>query len=252
MQATFQHAVSAPRAPRHVRAEADRDRSVGRRASAPPGSPRCTVAPNVGDRAAPHSEADPERETRQSVVSQDSSGNLSMFDGLPPLRGAAEFDLYDAVRTTGPAGIASGPRLLATLRSLSGTGFAACAAVVLLSASAWAHDLKRPDLDGWYKGLKRPNVASSPLQFSSCCSSKDCHVTEAELRDGAWWARIGKPREDGDWDLLDWVRVPPDVVLKEHDNPTGEGVICHSLDWQGETLSATFITIWCFVPPIES
>jgi hypothetical protein len=41
-------------------------------------------------------------------------------------------------------------------------------------------------------------------------------------------------------------------VLQQHDNPTGEGVICHSLDWNGTRLNASLITIWCFVPPIES
>jgi hypothetical protein len=88
---------------------------------------------------------------------------------------------------------------------------------------------------------------------ASCRSKTDCHTTEAELRRGDWWARIGRPREDGDWDLLVWVRVPPEVVLQHHDNPKGEGVICHSAPSRtGAAISSKEVSIWCFVPPTES
>lgn len=178
-----------------------------------------------------------------------------MADDQQALLGAAFFDARRVGKRTRSGGDRTrGVRMRAAVRSLARVAFATCAAVLLCSAGARAHDWRRPDLDDWYGTLKRPNVAVSPRQsqFSSCCSRRDCHTTEAELRDGDWWARVGKPRTDGDWDLLDWVRVPPDVVLQQHDNPTGEGVICHSLDWNGTKLNVSLITIWCFVPPIES
>ena len=122
------------------------------------------------------------------------------------------------------------------------------------SVVAYGHDWKRPDLDEWYTGLKR-HGATSGYSFS-CCSKTDCHTTEAELRGDDWWARIGVRDASGDWDLRDWVKVPAASVLQQHDNPTGEGVICHSMVWRTEgtvqTLIAAAVTIWCFIPPTES
>lgn len=128
--------------------------------------------------------------------------------------------------------------------------FAAFAA----ATAASAHDWRRPDLNNWYGSLKRPGVsAAQPYGVASCCSKTDCHTTEAELRRGDWWARIGRPRKNGDWDLLDWVRVPPETVLRQQDNPTGEGVICHSTAaTMGAAVSSKNVSIWCFVPPAES
>jgi hypothetical protein len=58
-------------------------------------------------------------------------------------------------------------------------------AMSLVSGWTLVHDYKRPDLNDWYAGLHRKG-----LSFG-CCSKEDCHPTEAELRDGVWWARIG-------------------------------------------------------------
>jgi hypothetical protein len=87
-------------------------------------------------------------------------------------------------------------------------GIAIAAALALpwvLLGRVYAHDYKRPELDGWYESLHRPR--SNPFQTGSCCSKQDCHTTEAELRNGQWWARLGKPidRSDGgrDWELGD-------------------------------------------------
>lgn len=128
-------------------------------------------------------------------------------------------------------------------------------ALLLCAVSALAHDAKRPDLDDWYGGLKRPGVKNG---FNGCCSLKDCHPTDAELRGGEWWAKVGLRNKYGEWKLLDpAVRVPANVVLSNHDNPTGEGVICHSTAWANsednrQVLDPARIDIWCFVPPAES
>lgn len=115
---------------------------------------------------------------------------------------------------------------------------------VLVPLVLLVHDWKQPSLDGWYGGLQRP-------QGGSCCSRTDCHTTEAELRDGQWWARLGRPDGKGEWAPLDFVKVPSEVVL-QHNNPTGDAVICHSLDWVENRLDPKTITIWCFIPPMET
>jgi len=55
-----------------------------------------------------------------------------------------------------------------------------------------AHDSKHPEFDYWYKGLKNPNRKSAVVQDLGCCSRRDCHETEADLRGGHWWAKVGK------------------------------------------------------------
>jgi hypothetical protein len=121
------------------------------------------------------------------------------------------------------------------------------------AGAARAHDWRRPDLNDWYGSLKRLGIAATIYGVASCCSRTDCHTTQAELRDGSWWARIGMPRQNGDWDLLDWVRVPPETVLQQHDNTTGEGVICHSTaSAMGARTDSKAVSIWCFVPLADS
>lgn len=126
--------------------------------------------------------------------------------------------------------------------------------LLALTVACQAHDRKQPNLDGWYGSLQRPGVTTG---FTSCCSRTDCHTTQAELRGNDWWARIGARDAQGDWDLRDWKQVPATAVL-QHDNPTGEAVICHSLAWktsapgEKQVLNVAGVTIWCFVPPTES
>ena len=119
-----------------------------------------------------------------------------------------------------------------------------------------AHDRRHPELDGWYDSLRRPSMTRRFTLFTSCCSKTDCHTTVAELRSGEWWAKVGIRDGSGDWDLTDWVKVPSEAVLLNHDNPTGEAVICHSMVWPmdalGRRLDRESVQIWCFVPPAES
>lgn len=117
-----------------------------------------------------------------------------------------------------------------------------------------AHDARHPDFDGWYRSLMRPNVSgySGP---AGCCDVTDCHETDAYLKDGYWWARLGKPVFHGaerDWELLYYVQVPDDVVLKGKDNPTGYAVICHEITWTGSTFAVDRIKVLCFVPGFET
>jgi hypothetical protein len=120
-----------------------------------------------------------------------------------------------------------------------------------------AHDRRHPELDHWYDNLRRPSMTRPSLtSFTSCCSRTDCHTTDAELRSGEWWAKVGIRDSSGDWGLTDWVKVPPEAALLNHDNPTGEGVICHSMVWPtdalGRRLDPESVQIWRFVPPSQS
>jgi len=64
---------------------------------------------------------------------------------------------------------------------------------LLLMQPCIAHDSKHPEFDSWYRGLKNPNFKSAVIQDLGCCSARDCHETEADIRSGRWWARVGKP-----------------------------------------------------------
>ena len=136
-------------------------------------------------------------------------------------------------------------------------GFLLC---LLLTQQCTAHDTEHPEFNSWYRGLKNPNYKSAVIQDLGCCSARDCHVTEADIRNGRWWARVGKPHfEYGEpksasnsqhpfdlvyyeitWELTEWKEVPTEAILKIP-NPTGSPVICHS----------TIYEIWCFIPDNE-
>jgi hypothetical protein len=112
-----------------------------------------------------------------------------------------------------------------------------------LTLPCHAHDAKRPEFNGWYKSLKNPAIHSEVVKDLGCCSYRDCHETEAEIRGNQWWARVGRLHIDNEllalvsWTLTEWRPVPDYAILKTA-NPTGNPVICHSDMYE----------IWCFVP----
>jgi len=137
---------------------------------------------------------------------------------------------------------------------------AALTLVSVLLLPAHSHDYKRLDLDGWYESLHRPSKGRS-FQSASCCSKHDCHTTEAEIRNGQWWARLGKPidRHDGnrDWELGEYIKIPDELIVRDARgmpirNEAGEAVICHSLGWVFNKVVPEASTVYCFVPPAES
>lgn len=64
---------------------------------------------------------------------------------------------------------------------------------------------------------------------TSCCNQQDCYPTEAQYRNGQWFAM---QRETGQW-----VAVPPGKVETNRDNPDGRNHVCMS--------SAG--TVYCFI-----
>lgn len=98
-------------------------------------------------------------------------------------------------------------------------------AIALMPALALAHDHKRPDLDGWFNGLKSGKGA--------CCSNADGNI----LTDNDWESKDGHYRV-----LIDgkWYDVPDDAVLK------GPNLYGPTVVWPIRTLGA--ISIRCFMP----
>jgi len=138
---------------------------------------------------------------------------------------------------------------------------AALAFISALTLPAHSHDYKRPELNDWFGSLMRPHTQGYNGAGTSCCSTQDCHTTEAELRNGEWWARLGKPidRPDGtrDWELGEYTKIPDELIVRGANglpvpNEAGEAVICHSLGVVGSKISLADSTIYCFVPPDQS
>ena len=106
-----------------------------------------------------------------------------------------------------------------------------------------AHDSNHPEFNQWYKQLRNPSIHSEVVKDLGCCSVRDCHETEAEIRGNQWWARVGRLQIENAlvgtviWTLTEWRPVPGYAVLRVA-NPTGNPVICHSEIYE----------IWCFVP----
>ena len=143
------------------------------------------------------------------------------------------------------------------IHSVTAVTFLCCGILLslLLTQPCFAHDSKHPEFDSWYRGLKNPNSKSAVIQDLGCCSAREYHETEADIRKGRWWARVGKPHielgqslpgiptwpiNEVTWELTEWKEVPTEAILKVS-NPTGSPVICHSTRYE----------IWCFIPDNE-
>jgi hypothetical protein len=78
-----------------------------------------------------------------------------------------------------------------------------------------AHDSNHPEFNQWYKQLRNPSIHSEVV---NCCSVRDCHGTEAEIRGNQWWARVGRLRLENAlvgtviWTLTEWRPVPDYAV----------------------------------------
>jgi hypothetical protein len=137
----------------------------------------------------------------------------------------------------------------------------ACFLLLICIPPAQGHDPRQPSLDQWYGSLMRPHTATMG-GGTSCCSKDDCHTTDAELREGEWWARIGTPRRAPDgvtivWEPGAWVKVPNEIIIRGPNgnaiaNPAGEAVLCQSSTWINNIVDPNASTLFCFVPPNES
>jgi hypothetical protein len=85
----------------------------------------------------------------------------------------------------------------------------------------------------WFQSLRIPGTKAS------CCDISDCHRTEADWRDGNWWALVENK----------WRRVPQSSVLRHPGSLDGFAYVCTgSPAWSvGGVWSEP--PIYCFVPP---
>jgi hypothetical protein len=95
-------------------------------------------------------------------------------------------------------------------------------AVLAGTSQAIAHDPSTAR-GAWFKSLKQPG------SDASCCDISDCRQTEANWRDGQWWAKVAG----------EWTPVPPSRELDKK-SFDGEAYVCANRD---------FKIIYCFVRP---
>lgn len=99
----------------------------------------------------------------------------------------------------------------------------AAIALIALTITAFGHPDGAPNA-AWYRSLQSP-------AGSSCCDTHDCAETEY---------RVTKAGEiEALTPAQDWVRVPPEKILKHTENPTGYAVLC----WTPS------LGILCFIMP---
>jgi hypothetical protein len=67
-------------------------------------------------------------------------------------------------------------------------------------------------LEPWFQSLRQPGTGMS------CCAMADCRPAEFRIQGGHYQALVkGK-----------WEDVPPSVVLRRTDNPTGRAIVCYT------------------------
>jgi len=86
-------------------------------------------------------------------------------------------------------------------------------AVVRASAQHQHPPQDAPTHEKFYSTWMRPDNPKL-----SCCNQHDCYPTEARNEGSVWFA---KRREDGNW-----LRVPPEKVEQNRDNPDGRSHLC--------------------------
>ena len=74
----------------------------------------------------------------------------------------------------------------------------------------------------WFKSLRQPGTGYS------CCDISDCRRTEADWRDGQWWARVAG----------EWTPIPSDKELEKQ-----------SIDGDAYVCSSPTRRIYCFIKP---
>jgi hypothetical protein len=81
-----------------------------------------------------------------------------------------------------------------------------------------------PEIRTWFRNILAPNGVP-------CCDISDGHLTEYDVRNGAYWVPI-----EGEWML-----VPERAVIRNGGNPVGRAVV-----WYVHHRGAIIIS--CFVP----
>jgi hypothetical protein len=101
-----------------------------------------------------------------------------------------------------------------------------------LLAASFCSAIAAGDRDEWFESLKMPGTNAS------CCDLADCESTDADWRNGEWWAVV-----DGKWRPM-----PQSRVLTNPRSIDGAAYVCTgSPGWRvGGPVEPP---IYCFVPP---
>ena len=103
-----------------------------------------------------------------------------------------------------------------------GTAFAQDALAIQMARKG---DMSRAD---WFKSLRQPDTGLS------CCDISDCKRTQADWKQGGWWATVRGLKRP----------VPADKVLERPRSIDGEAYVCAT-----EIGNPAYATIYCFIPP---
>lgn len=82
----------------------------------------------------------------------------------------------------------------------------------------------------WFQGIRSPHGVP-------CCNMADGHRTLEDWRGSTFW--IPNPAALG---AIEWIQVPPDAVVYNAGNPTGEAVVWYVIQGPRQ------VYIRCFVP----
>ncbi len=113
------------------------------------------------------------------------------------------------------------------------------ALLVLLLSAIWARatthyagewDNVDPAVRSWFRNLRSPHGVP-------CCNMADGHRTLEDWRGNTYW--IPNPTAT---DAIEWIEVPPEAVVYNAGNPTGEAVVWYVLQGPNQ------VFIRCFVP----
>lgn len=78
-----------------------------------------------------------------------------------------------------------------------------------------------PALAPWFQSLKQPKSGAS------CCSIADCRPVRYRIMGTDYEAFLDR-ETFGNSAPNQWTKVPPEVILRQRENPTGDGVLCFS------------------------
>lgn len=126
----------------------------------------------------------------------------------------------------GPSGALFGGRAVFASRLLV-TAFVAAGSINASARDYGQYSNVPGQMRNWFKGLQNRRTGAH------CCDEADCARTEARAVDGKWQAKAPNGS---------WIAVPPESVVVDQGNPTGEPILCGVPD------EGSGWAVLCFVP----
>jgi hypothetical protein len=128
---------------------------------------------------------------------------------------------------------------------------------VIFTIVGIAHVAKAQDGHSRYHEYYKEWMQPAPNDNVKCCNATtyedgthtggDCEPTQAELRNGEWYARL-PPYVAGKDGWPEWVRIPEEKIVREINPSPNEAHLCWIRSWRGEEKTPEK-GVLCFVPP---